>query len=94
MKEFNINDEIKVKLTEKGIKVLNAYYINAYQRKYFYCPDENGYYRLQLWVFMNIFGPYMHIGNNDMFEDMNILINEDDLMTHRASRTLKKKGKQ
>lgn len=93
MKEFNINDEIKVKLTEKGSRAMYNYYIcrGCITSK---LPDENGYTRFQLWEFMSIFGQYMHIGNNDMFEDLNILINEDDLMTHRTKRTLKTKGKQ
>ena len=61
--KFNINDTVKVKLTEYGIKILRDKF--EQQHKLFptiFCEfappeqDENGYSEFQLWVLMRDFG--------------------------------------
>lgn len=79
MKLFNINDNVKVKLTELGRLV----YLN-YQRQFVSNaelpePDENGYHEFQMWVLMSIFGQSMYNGGAIPFEGVHILIREQDL---------------
>lgn len=54
--KFNINENVKVKLTPFGILL--------YKHKFDCEPnlDENGYYKAQLWNIMSIFGEYMMLG--------------------------------
>jgi hypothetical protein len=65
--EINLNDPIKVKLTELGVNILKE--IKEYTKKKYnlsdddfnYKVDDEGYYHTQLWCFMNEFGD--HLGN-------------------------------
>ena len=78
---FNINQYIKVKLTDKGKEVIQndydrlcAAYPNA-DFKPVYLEDDEGYTKFQLWDFMRLFGEYMYCGspcyieNNEIFFD-------------------------
>lgn len=67
--KFNINDYVKVKLTEHGKKILKEKDINN-------SVDENGYTKFQLWDIMNIFGEYCILGCDVPFET-EIIIPED-----------------
>lgn len=66
----NVNDKIKVKLTEYGKSILEHEVVNTMTMlknlrfdDYFpYPEDENGYTEFQLWNFMRLFGSYFHIG--------------------------------
>jgi len=64
--EFNINDYVKVKLTNYGLSILEAQHneLHSYfsNQQPFEPPktDENGYTKFQLWHLMQTFGP--HIG--------------------------------
>jgi hypothetical protein len=62
MTVYNINDNVKFRLTEYGKSVL---YEN--DRASFYKPDDDGYYDMQIWVVMQIFGEKMYVGNNEIF---------------------------
>lgn len=53
MKRFNINNNIGVRLTEKGKETLRRKYPVGVE------PDENGYYFLQMWEIMGIFGEFL-----------------------------------
>jgi hypothetical protein len=84
---INLNDRIRVKLTDTGLYVLkNNYksskrlsdildiddYINVYEL------DEQGYIVIQLWEFAHIFGKYLYMGNTDqVIEDMNVELLDD-----------------
>lgn len=80
---ININDKIKVKLTDYGKELYRGYLaeINALIR----LPisprvlefDENGYTTFQLWEFMNIFGSEMFMGNKNIIEDNEIIYEYD-----------------
>lgn len=73
-KEFNINQNVRVKLTEKGIKILK----DDYDVLLSICPglpkwdgplvDENGYTRFQCWDLMKRFGNHVTIGSDLPFE--------------------------
>jgi len=67
MKPFNVNDYVKVKLTEAGINELRNQHEELKKRGYegdFKTPevDENGYTKYQLHYLMNLFGHLMHLG--------------------------------
>ena len=82
--KFNINDIVKVKLTDYGEKVLSAYF-KAYE-KYLpnncdaiYETDAAGYKTFQLWDLMNIFGEHIFPGAPICFENNEIIFSEKDL---------------
>jgi hypothetical protein len=77
-KTFNVNSDVKVRLTDKGREFFysNKYYTGTrYQRKL--VEDEQGYSTWQLWVLMEEFGPHISMFTN-CFET-NILLNDEDL---------------
>lgn len=82
MKKININEYIKVKLNDKGRKILYDQYLHY--RKHvtglkFKEPQEDseGYSKWQLWHFMQTFGPEIALGNDLPF-DADILIEWDN----------------
>lgn len=86
MKSFNINDTVKVKLTEHGKKLLerdwNDFWgsrgkLNEYPYKPKE-PDADGYVRFQLWDLMYKLGKYCGLGCEPPFETV-ILIDENNL---------------
>jgi hypothetical protein len=72
--KFNLNDWVKVKLTDKG---KNIYYhqfdaINQTYEKQIIKPHypeltEDGYYKTQLWCLMNLFGEHLYMGFDPPF---------------------------
>ncbi len=67
---FNINEEVRVKLTDYGQQIHRSYYVSIATS----FPvkdkevDSDGYSRYQLWELMKIFGKYMdNIHNRDVF---------------------------
>lgn len=79
MKQFNMNDFVKVKLTEFGEKVYAEHY-KQYETKRKLTRDDNGYSEFQLWQLMNIFGSNMYNGNKILFEGVKMLIKDKDLV--------------
>lgn len=73
---LNINYNIKAKLNDYGIDILKARHrelVESSKGNYnqpFTLPstDENGYSIFQLWTFMQIFGPHMHLNSEMPFE--------------------------
>lgn len=77
MTSFNINEQVKVRLTEHGRAILKAG-INPLE----YCgqqdlldyayekirPDSDGYNIFQMWQLMSIFGDKMYNGAENVFE--------------------------
>ena len=77
MTSFNINEKVKVRLTEHGRAILEAD-INPLN----YCgqqelldyayekirPDSDGYNSFQMWQLMSIFGDKMYNGAENVFE--------------------------
>lgn len=66
MYEINLNDMVKVKLTEYGKEIYRKYFEDV--QKYLSCKiepeiDEKGFTTLQIHELANIFGPAMFIGN-------------------------------
>jgi hypothetical protein len=82
--EININESIKVKLTDKGFNILNK--IREYQKEKYHLSDSDlpdlkidseGYYHTQLWCFMNDFGEYLFHGADNIIEPLNIIIERE-----------------
>ena len=86
MIEFNINDTIKVKLTDKGKEILNKWIAEGNKLcgmepdfiPSCYQEDEDGYIHPQLWDFMSIFGPYFACGAPCYIEHNRIIFDEED----------------
>ena len=94
MLKFNINEHVKVKLTEKGRDIyfhrydnwLNQYPTAAYVPIATYPEvDEDGYTEIQLWHLMEIFGPSLYNGCIVPFEENNIYFDEDKIKEVEAS---------
>ena len=79
--QFNLNDDVKVKLTDHGRDLLAKKRLTRQ-------PDEAGYTKFQLWELMNIFGEHFYNGCSIPFEFNRILLAPfDPAMTnqHRAT---------
>ena len=68
--KFNVNNYVRVKLTEVGKNILEAEEIK-------YLPDEEGFVRFQMWELMQIFGNHMWNGCDIPFET-NIGLEENE----------------
>ena len=67
--KFNLNDRIRVQLTDTGRAIHRAEHVKAFTgydaKLYPYTPpeeDEAGWSRWQMWEFMARFGPHMDWG--------------------------------
>lgn len=77
----NINDKIKVKLTEHGRSILEKDVTNTlsmlngfnYQDYSPYHTDEEGYTEFTLWDFMRIFGSHFQMGCQQIIEKNEII---------------------
>lgn len=77
----NINDKIKVKLTEHGRSILEKEItafgiLKRFDGYKYYSPyntDDEGYTEFQLWNFMRIFGPYFWNGCPQIIEHNEII---------------------
>lgn len=90
MYKFNINDFIKVRLTDFGKDIYKKYYenlINEYSKFWgdghkLEVPeldtDPNRFTKFQLWDFMRIFGKSFGPGIPNIIEDNSIYLEEDD----------------
>lgn len=78
--KINLNDFIKVKLTETGKEIFIHRFddINKNLRYEAYKnipleEDENGYTEFQLWDFMQIYGPYMYFAGPTVIDPFEIV---------------------
>lgn len=67
--KINLNDTVHFKLTEYGKSVLNEYKTKyQLQDSVLDDVDEHGYAHTQLWSFIEVFGPSIHIGFNPVVQ--------------------------
>ena len=78
--KINLNDFIKVKLTETGKEIFNHRFddLNKKLGKEVYKNislkvDENGYVEFQLWDFMQIYGSYMYMAGPTVISPFEIV---------------------
>lgn len=82
---FNINQYVKVRLTDHGRKILRDNYegLKAYcggSLRFEYRPpdeDKSGWSKWQAWRLMEEFGPHIGVSSKHPF-DLNILIEASD----------------
>ena len=79
--ELNLNTPIRAKLTNEGNKILQEK-IELVQKHLpgiaftLYKPDYEGYIEFQLWEFMNLFGSYMGMVQDNIVEN-NVIVIKD-----------------
>lgn len=86
---FNLNDQIRVKLNDRGRKIHRDYWEEIASKmpasSNFKIPetqeDSNGYSDWQAWIFMAIYGPHMFSSSSIAPFDMNIIITNTTPMT-------------
>ena len=83
MKKFNVNNFIKVQLTDRGKDIyyhkddgVNKFYGTEMITPEYPKVDGDGFTIFQLWDFMNIYGPHMHNGMEQVIKNNNIYIDE------------------
>ena len=76
--KVNVNEIIVVFLTRQGLRVL----LNSRDSESLYDHNlDKGTVRLsmQLWHFMSVFGPHMHLGmDGPLFEDNSIVLDKEE----------------
>lgn len=70
--KFNINSEVKVKLTKYGLGTL----ANLPGKPSHLETDTDGWSTWQLWYLMKVFGPFINMGSPLLFETDIEIINE------------------
>ena len=78
----NLNNYIKVKLKPEGVEIYRKYHVTVFGDSledylFDYKVDEDGYFKIQLWRFVNIFGEYMVMGYEMPF-DLNVMIQSEE----------------
>lgn len=74
---WNLNYNVKVKLTPTGVK----HYINYYKQFNIETTpkiDQDGYAKFQMWGLMNIYGKEMWMGNPNYPFQMNVKIEVEE----------------
>lgn len=71
MRQFNINNEIKVKLTEDGIAHLNKMWKRQYHKM------DGEFHVFLLWEFMQLFGEECYMGQTKQFFEQNRIVIPD-----------------
>jgi hypothetical protein len=74
--DFNINHNIKIKLTKEGEKILAQHHEKTKVPDWYYTNyiDINGWWSFQLHNVCIIFGKYLYNGNNNLPFETNIKI--------------------
>lgn len=82
---LNLNDIIRVKFTDYGKDIYYHQYDDLIKvgfkiTRSYPQVDDNGYSTIQLWPFIQTFGPYIKIGmTNQIIENNNIYIKEESI---------------
>lgn len=84
MKKFNVNNMVKVKLTDLGKDIFYHQFdeLNNMCREVVIKPiypkvDADGFTEFQLWDLMSIYGAHLQLGCNIPFEDCAIYFDDD-----------------
>lgn len=79
---FNINKEVKVKLTQTGIDIYKTHYNRLGTNNSSPRIDNAGYTGFQLWDLMKIYGNHLSIGSWESPFDTTILISQSTTIEH------------
>lgn len=81
---LNLNETVKVKLTERGKKIYREHFSPLPDG--FEQPepriDEDGFTEIQLWVFMAMFGKSMSIGKPNVIKPLEIVFDNEEEIVH------------
>ena len=78
MREINLNETIKVKLTPLGVNIFYHQYDDVPKvSPIMPTIDREGYTRFQLWVFMKLYGKHIGMCKPDVIMGKAIFIEED-----------------
>ena len=78
MLEYNVNSEVKVRLTDFGVEILRD--MRQYHGvSYSVTPDKNNCIKEPLWKIMQIFGAHISMGISDAPFETVIQIKEEDV---------------
>lgn len=69
--KINLNDNVRVKLNDRGRFIWNRYWVLATHNDDHSMNSkitEDGYLQEQLWVVMNVFGPHLQMGFDQPME--------------------------
>ena len=94
MKKLNLNHHIKVKLTDLGkdiyyhqydglIEIMAARGVRTITPSY-PTVDKDGYSTMQLWCFIELYGPHIGMCKPNVIEDLCIYIKDIDLEEENA----------
>ena len=82
---INLNDKIKVKLTDLGKDIyyhrfddLNKRYRRVIAKPSYPEVDEDGYTTFQLWCFMELYGEHIGMAKPNVIEPLNIICEDED----------------
>lgn len=77
--KINLNDFVKFKLTDRGKDIyyhqhdeINMMHGRKVIEPHYPETDEDGYCRMQLWKFMQIYGPYIGMGFNNVIMPLDL----------------------
>lgn len=82
--KINLNDCIKVKLTDYGQQIYYNMWVEINKsigknviEPYYKKVDDNGYSEFQLWDFMNIYGKFTFAGQNNVIDPIEIYFEDE-----------------
>ena len=91
MKKLNLNSTVRVKLTDYGEFIYFHRFdeYNKFIEKNGGSPltpnypekDDDGFTKFLLWKFIELYGPYIHMGAKNVIEPLDIYIDNYDLET-------------
>jgi len=83
--KINLNDKIKVKLTQHGQDIyyqqyseLNNFYHKEISEPRYAQKDSDGYSTFQLWNFINTFGSYIGMGKDNVISPVELIYDESN----------------
>lgn len=76
----NLNDFVRFRLNDYGKRVYDDWYAGIHAKPPELKTDEYGYSKMQLWQFMEIFGPHIHMWEKNVIEPLELIF-EDKAMT-------------
>lgn len=65
---FNINDYVRIRLTDVGLDL-----VRRASWQYEFQQEDDGRYRVQLWILMNRLGPWIHMAGPQLIENNEIV---------------------
>lgn len=88
---INLNEKVKVRLTDHGKDIYYHRYDNLYERltrsgrltakpfePSYPKVDEDGYTEFQLWEFIELYGPHIGMGRKSVMQPLEIVYEESE----------------